>query len=101
MGDKYTTAQCMEMLEGRLIEFYDGVLKCVRVPMSDARAAAMISFAYNVGTGAFCSSTLVRKLNAGDPYACDELLKWNKAGGIVFPGLTRRRNEERELCRSS
>jgi lysozyme len=98
MTDRYTPQQCLDMLGPRLLEFNDGVRKCVHTPMSPQREAALTSFAFNVGVGAFCSSTLVRRLNANDPGACDELLKWNKAKGIPLPGLTRRRQEERDLC---
>ena len=60
---------------------------------------AFVSWAYNVGTGAACRSTLVRKANAGDiAGACDELPRWNKAGGRVIRGLTNRRLSERKLC---
>lgn len=98
MGDKHTLEECKNMLGDRLVEFNEGVSSCVKAPMSEPRRAAMVSFAYNVGTGAFCNSTLVRKLNANDPSACDELLKWTKAKGMTLPGLVRRRAEERELC---
>lgn len=102
MGDQYTKAQCETMLIERLEEFRAGVDKCLKVPMPDERKAAMVSFSYNVGVSAFCKSTLVRKLNAGDVRgACDELPKWNKARGIVLPGLTKRRLVERELCLST
>ena len=60
---------------------------------------AVVSWSYNVGTGAACRSTLVRKANAGDLYgACDELLRWNRAGGRVLNGLTNRRKAERAMC---
>lgn len=98
MGQRKTHAECEGLLIARLQEFNDGVNRCVHVPMSDSRRAAMVSFAYNVGTGAFCRSTLVKRLNRGDPNACDELLKWTKAKGITLPGLVRRRKEERQLC---
>ncbi len=98
MGDRKTEYECKTMLTSRLEQFNRGVDKCIRVPMSESRRAAMVSFSYNVGTGAFCKSTLARKLNAGDPKACDELLKWDKAGGLPLPGLTRRRIAERTLC---
>lgn len=99
MGDRHTADECRDMLAVRLDEFNDGVDRCIHVPMSDKRRAAVVSFAYNVGTGALCASTFARKLNAGDPNACDELLRWNRAGGIVWPGLDRRRRAERQLCR--
>lgn len=98
MGDRKTVDECKALLVEELETFARGVDACVSVPMSDSRKAAMVSFAYNVGTGAFCKSTLVRRLNAGDPGACDELRKWTKAKGITLPGLVRRREEERRLC---
>lgn len=59
---------------------------------------ALTSFVFNVGIGAFSRSTLLKKINAGDARgASDEFLKWNKAGGRVLQGLTRRRHAERKL----
>lgn len=99
MGDRHSKAECDAMLLKGLQEFEAGVLACTKVAMPERRQVAMVSFAYNVGTGAYCRSSVARLLNAGQPRAaCDALLKWNKAGGITFPGLTRRRQAERELC---
>jgi lysozyme len=98
-GHVYSTQECMTILEGRLAEFQSGVDKCVHVPVSDPREAAMVSLAYNIGTGAFCRSSVVRALNEGNVVqACNDFLKFNRAGGVVFPGLTRRREAERKLC---
>jgi lysozyme len=60
---------------------------------------ALVSFAYNVGTGNFSSSTLLKKVNRNpdDLTIKDEFLRWNKAGGKVINGLTNRRNEEADL----
>ena len=60
---------------------------------------ALVSFAYNVGTGNFSSSTLLKKVNKNpnDLTIKDEFLRWNKAGGKVINGLTNRRNEEADL----
>ena len=57
---------------------------------------ALVSFAYNVGTGNFSSSTLLKKVNKNpdDLTIKAEFLRWNKAGGKVINGLTNRRNEE-------
>lgn len=101
MGDRATVAECKQMLGDRLIEFEMGVRSCLRAPdaVPDGAYAAFISFAYNVGTGAFCGSTLARKVNAGDLRgACNELPKWAKARGIKLPGLVKRREAERQLC---
>ena len=60
---------------------------------------ALVSFAYNVGTGNFSSSTLLKKVNKNpdDLTIKAEFLRWNKAGGKVINGLTNRRNEEADL----
>lgn len=101
MGDRATPAECKSMLRDRLAEFETGMTKCIREPdrVPDPSFAAFLSFTYNVGEGAFCKSTLVRKLNAGDLRgACNELSKWDRAAGIRLPGLTKRRQEEHALC---
>ena len=73
--------------------------RCVRVPVTQGEWDAYMSLAYNIGTGAFCGSTLVRKLNAGDyAGACKQILRWDKQKGRVLRGLTRRRNAEYKLC---
>lgn len=102
MGDKYTMDECKVMLGDGLVEFEAGMRKCLRAPdtIPDKTYVSFLSFAYNVGNGAFCGSTLRRKADAGDlKGACDELPKWNKAGGKVIKGLVNRRAEERKLCR--
>ena len=60
---------------------------------------ALVSFAYNIGTGNFASSTLLKKVNKNpnDLTIKDEFLRWNKAGGKVINGLTNRRNEEANI----
>lgn len=98
MGQTKTVDECKDLLADRLLEFSKGVESCVTAPMSESRKAALVSFAYNVGTGAFCRSTLVKRINAGDPDACDELRKWTTAKGITLPGLVKRREEERKMC---
>lgn len=100
LGDVHTAQECQAMLGARVLEFGAAVDRCVRAPMTARRKAGLTSFAYNVGTDAFCDSTLVRKLNAGDPAACDELLRWTKAKGVTLPGLVKRREQERALCLS-
>ena len=98
-GNTYTKEQCDEQLSARLVEFNEGVNSCVTVEMPDTRRAAMVSLAYNIGVPAFCKSTVVRKLNAGDVQGgCDAMLMWNKVKGIPWRGLTNRRQKERTLC---
>ena len=59
---------------------------------------SLVSFAYNIGTGNFASSTLLKKvnINPNDPSIKTEFLKWNKAKGEIIKGLTIRRNKEQE-----
>jgi lysozyme len=98
-GDHYSVAECKAMLVVSLGKYADAIERCVKAPMPDTRYVALVSFAYNVGTGAACKSSVVRLINVGRTReGCDGLLKWNRAAGIVFPGLTRRRQQERALC---
>ena len=97
-GQTFTDEQCLVQLEADLTK-HAIALDCVRVPLTDGQKAAFLSFAFNVGTGAFCGSTLVRKANTGDmPGACSELSKWVYAGGKQLPGLVKRRAAERAMC---
>lgn len=99
-GDVRTKAECDEMLSARLVEFNEGVNSCVTAELPDSRRAALVSLAYNIGVASFCKSTAVRKINAGDVAGgCDAFLMWNKVKGVTWPGLTKRRMRERELCR--
>jgi lysozyme len=98
-GDTYSKAECDEMLAGRLVEFQHGVAACVEGPLPAPTEAAFISLAYNIGVGGFCKSSTLRLWNAGNKReACNAMLKFNRAGGVVWPGLTRRREAERQLC---
>lgn len=99
MGDVATVEECKKMLGDRLIEFARGVDKCLTAIVPDKPYMAFVSLAYNIGTGAFCKSTVVKRANAGNLRgACDAILMWNKAGGRVLPGLVKRREAERKLC---
>jgi lysozyme len=97
-GDVITQRRADELLLWEIDEKAAGVDKLVTVDLNKDQRAALVSFAYNVGLGNLRSSTLLRKLNAGDFHgAADEFTKWNKAGGQVLRGLTRRRQSERNL----
>lgn len=98
-GDSYTKAECETMLRKELRSYAAGLGKCLNAPLPEGAAVAFLSWTYNVGVGAACKSTAVRKANAGDLFgACDELLRWNKAGGRVVPGLVNRRKDEHLRC---
>lgn len=99
MGQVFTPQQCADIGADDLVRHARAVQDCVDVPLSEGELAAYVSFAFNAGADAFCSSTLVRKLNADDHRgACAELTRWNRAGGRVVQGLTNRRAAERALC---
>lgn len=81
--------------------FIDAVNDLITVPLSQNQFDALVSFAFNVGTGALEESTLRRKLNAGDyAGAAEEFGKWVKADGRTLPGLVSRRAAEAELFRT-
>jgi lysozyme len=65
-------------------------------PVTQNQFNALVSFAYNVGTGAFQSSSLLKKvnINPNDLSIKSEFLRWNKVNKVVVNGLTNRRNEE-------
>lgn len=82
------------------VQRFEGALKqCVRVPLHQHEYDAFLSLAYNIGPGAFCGSTLVRRLNAGDyAGACAEILRWDRFRGEPLRGLTLRRQAESRQC---
>lgn len=76
-----------------------GMVTCIHVPIAQHEFDAYLSFTYNVGAGAFCRSTLAKKLNEGKyEEACAELKKWVYAGGKTLPGLVNRREQEYKKC---
>ena len=87
------------ILRSDLTRFESGVLRlCPGAINSQAHFDALVSFSFNVGLGSLQSSTLRMKYNRGEyEAAADEFVKWNKAGGRILPGLTRRRLEEQAL----
>lgn len=99
LGQTLSDEECDDLLAGDLGDAFDVVDEHAEVDLPPTRRAALASFVYNVGEGAFRGSTLLRKLNAGDVVgACNELSRWVNAGGRELPGLVRRRDVERWLC---
>ncbi|WP_395225489.1 lysozyme [Salmonella sp. SKLX100676] len=91
-------ATAERLLNTGLVGYENDVSRLVKVKLTQGQFDALVSFAYNLGARTLSSSTLLRKLNAGDyAGAADEFLRWNKAGGKVLNGLTRRREAERAL----
>lgn len=98
LGDKITEEEAESLLKEDLKIYEDVVERLVKVPLTDNQFSALVSFTYNLGQGNLASSTLLKLLNKGEyTQAADQFLRWNKAGGKVYKGLTRRREAEREL----
>lgn len=98
-GDKTDPVRALRRAVTELEQMEGQIKKCVFVDLTQYEYDAYLSLSYNIGTGAFCRSTLVRKLNAKDyKGACKEILRWNKAGGREVRGLTLRRQDEYKKC---
>ena len=90
-----------DLLDKDLEKFSDGVSDLLEVDTTDNQFAALVAFAYNVGLNALSGSTLLKKLNAGDPDgAAEQFARWSRAGGKVVEGLERRREAEANLFSS-
>ena len=98
-GDKVSQALADELLATDARRFHGAIIRAIPMAatLSPAQQAALVSWTYNVGVGAMQDSTLRRRLLAGDDpstVAREELPRWNKAGDVELPGLTRRRAAE-------
>lgn len=107
VGKRYSEAECRESLETQLIAHAEPVLKCTPALAGHTyQLAAAVSFAYNIGAGAYCGSSTARRFNTGDwRGACRAMnesdagrAQWVTSGGRVLPGLVKRRADERALC---
>ena len=106
LGDTTTPTRALVDLLDDADEVATAVRRCVPVPMHQHEFDAYVSLAYNIGPGAFCGSTLARKLNAGDyPGACSEILRWRHFQGRDCAtvenrcgGLWTRRQAEYQQC---
>ena len=100
MGDVITEKKADELLKKDLRSAEYAVNKYVNVDLNQNQFDALVSFVFNLGAGNFKSSTLLRKLNFSDyDGAASEFKRWNKAGGRVLAGLTKRRLAEEKLFR--
>ena len=89
----------VELLKHLLVTFEKSVDSFCRDDINQNQFDALVSFAYNLGTGSLKSSTLLKKVNANpaDPTIKDEFMKWVNAGGKKLPGLVKRRTDEAAL----
>jgi lysozyme len=95
----YSDAECKAFKDADIAEANRHVKRCIPVPLLVQIEAALTDSAYNIGPKVVCGSTLQRKALANDwPGACAELSRWDRGGGRVLPGLTRRRTDARGVC---
>ena len=98
-GDKITQQRAEELLDIILIKFVQQTNEVIKSSVNQNQRDALTDFAYNCGLGNLKSSTLLKKVNAdpNDKTIREEFMKWNKGGGKVLNGLTRRREAEANL----
>jgi lysozyme len=90
-----------EILKKDLNRFEAGVLRLIKVKLTQGQFDGLVSFSFNVGLGNLQNSTLRMKLNRGDyEGAAEQFLVWTKAGGKVLKGLVIRRTHEKEMFES-
>ncbi|WP_254592085.1 glycoside hydrolase family protein, partial [Candidatus Williamhamiltonella defendens] len=86
--------ECSELMRRDLQIARSVVEHYVTFPLSDLQKAALTSFVYNIGSGAFERSTLLKKLNVGDlSGACDEMRRWKYDEGKVSKGKVRKHDK--------
>jgi lysozyme len=102
-GDTVTPQRAVVMLAKDADRIWREAAACIGdVPLYQHEVDAYASLAYNIGSDAFCRSSIVKKLKQTPPDyegACREILRWNRAGGQVLPGLVKRREAEYRLCK--
>ena len=97
-GKVITQAEADRLLDEDVDIFERGVNRLVNVDLTQGQFDALVCFAFNLGLGALQQSTLLKLLNAGDyEGAAKQFQRWDKAGGKVMAGLTKRRQAESEL----
>jgi len=101
-GMTITAEEAEALLRQDLADAEKAVTRLVKVPLSDNQYSALVSFVFNLGSGNFSMSTLLRKINAGDMAgAAKEFKRWNRAGKKVLAGLVKRRDAEAALFQDS
>lgn len=98
-GKVYTPAECKAQLDIDLARHAEGVMACIKVPLTEGQKVAFVDTAYNIGVPGFCGSSMVRLTNAGDNRGgCAALKAWNRVNGRVVQGLVNRREKVYVLC---
>lgn len=107
-GDTITPPKALARALQDVSKYETALKRCVTVPLHQHEYDAYVDLAYNVGPAAFCGSTLVKRLNAGDyAGACAEILRWRYYQGCdcaapenkrLCGGLWARRQQENRKC---
>ena len=101
VGKFYSDAMCDDLLRKDTAVAQRDVQRLVTAKVTQEQYDALVSFTFNLGGPNLASSTLLKKINAGDCLgAAKEFPRWNRAKGIVLPGLTTRRNAEAHMWES-
>ena len=110
MGDTTTPVDALQRKARDLVKFEGAVKRCVRVPLHQAEYDVYVDMSYNIGTGGFCGSTIVKRLNGQDyAGACDAILMWNRVarqdcsvpGNKICWGLWERRLAAHSKCKAA
>lgn len=102
-GDTITVERALVRLNEDVAFFEKEMKKCIGdVPLYQHEWDAYVSLTYNIGHAGFCKSTIVKRLKQNPPDyngACEAIKMWNKAGGKVWQGLVKRREDEYKKCK--
>ena len=97
-GMTITEDQAIQYVQLEVNRLWSQIESIVKVPINDNQMNALVDFAYNLGFNALKTSTLMKKLNAGDfTGAANEFGRWVYASGKILPGLVKRREAEKQL----
>jgi len=98
-GERTTPPRALVDLLRDASKFEQAVKRCAPVPMYPYEFSAYVSLSYNIGEGAFCRSTVAKRLLEFDyAGACKAILLWDKVKGRTVRGLTIRRQAEYKEC---
>jgi len=100
LGDRTDPVRALIRLNAQAEVFQREMRACIGdVPLHPHEWDSYVSLTFNIGSGAFCRSTLVQNLRAGDyRAACDQILRWDRFKGRPLAGLTKRRVAEHAQC---
>lgn len=99
LGQRASQEECMSRLQRDLKSHIASIQACIHMKVPDPSMAAFASFAYNVGSNAFCGGSVARDLNAGHlALACNDMTKYVLVHRHIVRGLVNRRTAERAYC---